>query len=204
MEPMRRKIESIVDHILADDIKFLNELVRSRRKTGYLLMLVGFCIVIGSMSYMFLLIPIGYAKQPSIFSGTFWIVFILVAIGYTLMHNGYTIARSSRVLLNPGGGRYRFYVKLECPRCDFIVVRERRENEFVGDRAEDLCEKCNEHMVITGIFAEPERKIQPIGFPLLQVPGQSILMELKAAIMSKLTPFKLGLREDKEDRKKRS
>ncbi len=46
---------------------------------------------------------------------------------------------------------------IECPKCGLKSLRNFIKGDFVFKAVED-CRKCSEAMVITGIYAEPEKK----------------------------------------------
>lgn len=46
---------------------------------------------------------------------------------------------------------------IECPKCGLKSLRNFMKGDFVF-KAVDDCRKCSEPMVITGIYAEPEKK----------------------------------------------
>lgn len=198
---MEGDIESIVNAIFAEDVKYLNELVRSRRRMGLILMLLGMLMFFSPFGYLIYFAPTisPVTGQPNF--NVFWLIFIIMFLGISLVRYGKSLRREAAKILKPGAGTYSFFSKLECPRCGFVMIRERKENEFVGDIAEEECEACKIKMRVVGIYAEPEREIKPIGYPILPMPGQSTMLELKAAVLNALTPLKLGLRQSKKKEK---
>ncbi len=206
---MDMNVEDIVDRIFADDMKYFNNLIRSKKKLGLILVVIGTVIFLAPLGLVMYGLYMGpdsaLAKQISS-KTVFWVTFLLMFLGISFTRYGVALRREASRMLSPGAGRYTFYSKLECPKCGFIFIRERKPNEFVGDIVDEECDSCKQKMRVVGIYAEPEKKVSPIGYLMMPMAGQTTLMAIKAAIMNMLTPFKLAFRlerrrESKEKKK---
>ncbi|MEX0568907.1 MAG: hypothetical protein Q6363_007085 [Candidatus Njordarchaeota archaeon] len=201
---MSKKVDDLVDALFARDTDFLKYMIKKRKKHGMILAILGIIIMLSPLVAFILLADILPFLVPPItdFGSLLLIFMIAYFIGFKLVQYGIIVRKEAANILNPGAGRYVFYSKLECPKCGFEYIRERKPGEFVGDTVEETCQKCGRPMRISGIYAEPEKKIEPIGYPLVAIPGQSVTLSIKAAIMDKLTPFKLAFRsKEKNDNK---
>ena len=192
-------MDSIIDGIFSEDARYLRAFIKSRRKTGLILSATGMGLIIVPL-VVFLMFPtILLVEDFMKLLGYIWGLMIVGYIGVRLVQSGILMWRTAPQILNPGAGRYRFMARLECPKCGFTLIRERRKDEYVGLVVDDRCGKCMESMRITGIYAEPERKIKPVGYLLMPLPSQSIMLALKATILSILAPLKLALRVRKKE-----
>jgi len=189
---MTQNIDVILDRIFEEDKRFLRKIVSRNKKIGIVLTAVGAIINLGAL---LAIIFFAYTEPDPTRALTYMIYALILAfIGSQIGKQGTTMIRESTNILNPGRGRYKFYAKLRCPKCGFTEIREKKQGEYVGMRAEKTCEACGEKMVIIGIYAQPEKEIQTIGSPLLPMPSQTITTQLKATILNMLTPLKIAFR----------
>jgi len=190
-------IENVLDTIFYEDLKFIRNVVSARRRLGNILIVIGFIMLLLPI-FLFPAILANLASggaTTGILGQTLYLLIILLPIlGYTFVKNGSILLRSIRYIKNPGAGQYRYFSKLECPKCHFTIIREKRSGEFVGDVTEEICKECNQNMIVVGIYAEPERKIKTIGYFPIPMFGQQLGSSIKALIISILSPFKLALR----------
>jgi len=191
---MSQNIDAILDRVFEEDKKFLRKMVSRNKKVGIILTLIGAAINIGALLALIFLLYSTPPPDPT--KGLTYMAYalILAFIGSQIGRQGTTMFREATNILNPGRGRYKYFSKLRCPKCGFTEIREKKQSEYIGMKTEDRCSACGEPMVIIGIYAQPEKEIQTIGFPLLPTPGQTITTQLKAAIMNILTPFKIAFR----------
>lgn len=51
----------------------------------------------------------------------------------------------------------RVLTTLECPKCEFKNIRDFQREDFIFKKA-GKCQKCDESMIITGIYREPKKE----------------------------------------------
>lgn len=189
---MSQDMDTIIDRLFEEDKKFLKRIVNRSRRIATILMLTG--VVINTGVLIFIIFILSSKLDPTHMLTYMLYSLILAFFGSFISRQGTAMLRETTNLLNPGRGKYKCFSKLLCPKCGFVEIRERRNSEYVGMVTEVVCGVCGERMVISGIYAQPEREIRTIGYPLLPTPGQTTITQIKAAILSTLTPFKIAFR----------
>jgi hypothetical protein len=95
-----------------------------------------------------------------------------VVAGYLLLLGFLGIAASTYVLFQTRKRMLRLRIEvppitttIECRKCGFKSVREFQRGDYIFKEV-DLCQKCNEKMLITAIYREVKEKGKET-FPLL-------------------------------------
>ncbi|MCR8487648.1 MAG: hypothetical protein NDP22_04480 [Crenarchaeota archaeon] len=189
---MSRDIDAIIDKLFEEDRKFLKKIINRNKRVATILMLAGIVLNAGALLSI---IFIAFSKLEPMQTLTYTAYALFIALfGSFISRQGTMMLHSTANLLNPGRGRYKCFSKLKCPKCGFVETREKQSDEYVGMVTETMCGVCGEKMIIAGIYAQPEREVKTIGYPLLPTPGQTTITQIKAAMLDILTPFKIAFR----------
>jgi len=158
-------VVEIVRFLGSEDLELLDKLCRRRRVLGLVFMIIGFVIIVGVLFY------------SSVVGAGGWIWFVFgLFMGSLFVREGSVALQEAKNISVPGGGRYKVFVKVACrdESCGYFEVRERKGNEYVGMVLGEKCPKCGGELVVVSIFSEPEKRIKPIGMPILPGMGAQV------------------------------
>lgn len=170
------------------DAIFIRKVIRSYRKMGLILLFSGFGLMFLTV---FILMYLLIAKVENVWM-YYALLLAILFLGSKIAQHGLSLIQLSKIIVNPGGGTYTAYSILKCPKCGFMKTREFARGDYIGKVVEDTCEICGSKMVVSRIYAKPERKIESTGIPILPIAQQS--RSLKAFILDLFSPFKIAFR----------
>jgi len=183
----RIEVREIIQALGEAELKYLDAMKTRRQLIGIVLMIIGFVSWI-----LVLYVAISNPSQSFI-----WILAGLF-ISPLLMREGSIAIRDAKSIAIPGGGRYQVFSKIVCMECGYSEIRPWREGEYVGIKLSDKCPKCGGGLTVKAIFGEPEKKIRPIGMPILQMMGGQAKISgwelLRYYLLDLFTPFKIAFR----------
>ncbi|MHA1615890.1 MAG: hypothetical protein ACTSX9_01075 [Candidatus Njordarchaeales archaeon] len=180
-------VHEIIRVLGEEELRYLDSMKTRRQIIGGILMAAGL-VSWGIMLYMAI-------QNPA--QNYVWLLAGLI-ISPLLMREGSVAINEARSISIPGGGRYQVFSKIGCMKCEYTEIRPWREGEYVGLQLAEKCPKCDGVMVVKAIFGEPEKKIKPIGLPILQSLGGQTKVGfwdlLKYYLLDIFTPFRLAFR----------
>ncbi|NIQ05531.1 MAG: hypothetical protein GWO20_07330 [Candidatus Korarchaeota archaeon] len=158
----QKALQKVIEKVGWEDIKTLYETKKKMRRNGVILIGTGILIlflVMGAYLILGFFVPIQY----------FILISLLISlVSASLVRYGFSLIlyKSERVFF-PAGGKYTVFKRVACTECDFEKTTPFGIGDYVGKKTEEECPKCKGHLKISGIFAEPEHKIETIGMPIL-------------------------------------
>jgi ribosomal protein L40E len=94
-------------------------------------------------------------------SGEQYVARVLLFIGFIGLVSGiYTFLQLRRRLIRLRIELPPILTTIECRKCGFKTIREFQRGDYIFKEV-DICQKCNEKMLITAIYREVHEKARP-------------------------------------------
>lgn len=196
----QKALQKVIEKVGWEDIKTLYETKKKVRRKGI--------ILIGTGIFLLFLVMGAYLSLGLFVRIEYFILLSLVIsmVSASLVRYGFSLIlyKSERVFF-PAGGKYTVFKRVGCTKCEFEKTTPFEVGDYVGKKTVEECPKCKGHLKISGIFAEPEHKIETIGMPILLGGTASLGMFDKVLLtldnilpISKLATKLFGERERKK------
>jgi hypothetical protein len=126
------------------------------KMSTYLLMIVLIVVALSIVSLIF--------SVSAFVEGNELVAGYLLVIGFLAMGlAGYVLFQSRKRVASMKIEAPKVMTTIECRKCSIKTVREFQRGDFVFKDL-DPCQKCDDRMVITGIFKEVKEKEKTYGF----------------------------------------
>lgn len=175
----------VIERIGWEDIKNLYATKKRIKRDGILLMLAGIAtpvLTIGVYLLFDLFIPLQYLIG---------ILFASATVSAFLFWYGRSLFMDKpEQVFSPAGGRYTVFKKIKCIKCGNENTVPFESGDYVGKEIEKECKKCEEKMKVIAILANPEKRVERVGMPILPgAAGSMSLLDKLTLILDRIFPI---------------